>query len=514
MARPALNGDEHRFAQELRTWRERRGLTKKALAEAMAYDASRVSHIESGRQPPTEEFTRQAETVLQTGGTLWACWEAIAAGRFGLSVRPPERDLRTAEFVAWLANHSDASFLSLYSTVNRAVARLEAEPPSTRYAREHTRALVGRDQLARAIVSYYGERHPGGAFYRARVAGDEVLLSVLTRPEWLDPVDLGGGRDAFTYVPANPTWSTHLDDRGVSVAVDRLASAEVKGTVMVNNPLYRLLAVDLAAGQLAATITTVEFAEHALTTELIEGELLGAVTASNVIVPLRDIYIPSIDSVFALRDRACVGGAVSLFAAARRRPGGGRDYVMFMQERSGTVLNLAGKLAVVPKGFHQPTGEPADEAQLSVTLRRELEEELLGRRDLEQVGGSTHHVDLLHAQRLTEPMAWLLDRPGTLRTECTGFGFNLVTGNYEFACLIVVEDDDWWDQFGHLVEMNWEAERVHRYSSLDTEGLTALVADPRWGNESLFSLLQGLRRLGSTGDPERVAVPRIEPELR
>jgi transcriptional regulator with XRE-family HTH domain len=83
VARPALTGDERRFAEELRRWRERRGLTKKALAAAMAYDPSRVSHVEAGRQPPTEEFARQAETVLQTGGELWACWEAIAASRFG-----------------------------------------------------------------------------------------------------------------------------------------------------------------------------------------------------------------------------------------------------------------------------------------------------------------------------------------------------------------------------------------------------------------------------------------------
>jgi transcriptional regulator with XRE-family HTH domain len=510
VARPALNGDERRFAEELRTWRERRGLTKKALAAAMAYDPSRVSHVEAGRQPPTEEFARQAEAVLQTGGELWACWEAIAASRFGLSARPPERDLRTTEFIAWLADHSSESFMSLYSSVNAAVARMQAEPPSRRYARDHARGLVARDQLARAVVSYYGDGGPLGGFYGARVGDTEHLLSIFTRPEWLTPVDLTGGGDSFRYVPPSPAWFAEVENQGVTVALDRLALVEVKGTVMVNNPLYRLLDLELGHGRLDATVTTLDFAEHALTTELIEGELLGAIGASDTSrLPLRDVYLPSLDSVLALRDRACVGGAVSLFAAARRRPDGQRDYVIFVQERSSTVLNLAGKMAVVPKGFHQPTGEPANEAQLSVTLRRELEEELLGRQDLEQLSGATHHADLLHAQRLTEPMAWLLDRPDAFRMECSGFGFNLVTGNYEFACLIVVEDDEWWATFGHLVATNWEAERIHRYSSLDTEGLTALVADPRWGNESLFSLLQGLRRLGDSGEPARLALPVI-----
>jgi hypothetical protein len=107
-------------------------------------------------------------------------------------------------------------------------------------------------------------------------------------------------------------------------------------------------------------------------------------------------------------------------------------------------------------------------------------------------------------------MAWLLDRPDSFRVDCTGFGFNLVTGNYEFACLVVVDDEAWWDRFGHLVESNWEAERVNRHSTLDTAGLEALIADPRWGNESLFSLLQGLRRLGDVGNARRVASPTID----
>jgi transcriptional regulator with XRE-family HTH domain len=160
MAPPILSADEVQYTRELREWRERRGLSKKALAAAMAYDPSRVSHIEGGRQAPTEEFTRQAEAALQAGGALWARWEAIAASRFGLTSRPVERDLRTAPFIAWLADHSAASFGSLYAAVNAAVARLEAEPPSLRYDREHNRRHVSRAQLAEGIARYCGEPRP------------------------------------------------------------------------------------------------------------------------------------------------------------------------------------------------------------------------------------------------------------------------------------------------------------------------------------------------------------------
>ena len=171
----------------------------------------------------------------------------------------------------------------------------------------------------------------------------------------------------------------------MAAAVQRLASVEVNGTVMVNNPLYQLLDVDLGRGAVSATFTTVPFADHALTTELTEGELLAAVAATRDNLPLRDAYLPSIDTVFDLPGRACVGGTVSVLAIARQRAAV-RDYVLFTQERSATVLNLAGMLAVLPKGFHQPTGEPADEVRLWATLQREFEEELLGRRDLEQIG--------------------------------------------------------------------------------------------------------------------------------
>jgi transcriptional regulator with XRE-family HTH domain len=273
VARPVLNGDEARYARELRAWRERRGMTKKALAAATAYDPSRISHIESGRQAPTEEFTRHAEAALQTGGALWACWEAIAEARFGVPGRPPERDLRTAPFIAWLADHSTADFPSLYSAVNTAVARLEAEPPSMRLAREHRRRAVSREQLARAVASYYG-RPESGRLYRARVAGAAVTTSILTRPEWLDAgIELGVAHEVARFVPPSVGRRTELDGEAVGAAVERLAGVEVDGTVLVNNPLYRLLDVELSPGSLAATFSTIEFVDHVLTTELMEGEL-------------------------------------------------------------------------------------------------------------------------------------------------------------------------------------------------------------------------------------------------
>lgn len=75
-------GDAARqYAEELKRWRERRGLSKRGLALLMSYDRSYVSQIEGCHLPPTEDFTRRAEAVLTAGDALWACWEEYEAAK-------------------------------------------------------------------------------------------------------------------------------------------------------------------------------------------------------------------------------------------------------------------------------------------------------------------------------------------------------------------------------------------------------------------------------------------------
>jgi transcriptional regulator with XRE-family HTH domain len=514
MATPALNRDEavDRYARELTAWRERRRLTKKALADAMSYDPSYVSHIEAGRQLPTEEFTRQAEAVLGAGGALWDHWQQIEAARYSEPRRrPPTRELRLTDFISWLADHSSMGFPAVYAAVEQAAAQLDAEPRSEQLARQHGRRHVRRDQVAAAIADYYET----SGLYTVDVQGDDVCLSIYALPDWLAAVPLGGPHEYFEFVPPRSEFGPQLDDVTLSSAVRRLAAAELSDTVMVNNPLYRLLDFDVGPHELRATVTTVDFAAYALTTDMLGDELVDAIAAGGGPQRLRAIHLPDVETAVDLARRTCVGGLNALVAAARNpRPSRPADYVLLVQERSSTVLNLPGALAVIPKAFHQPTGEAAEEAPLSVTLLRELEEELLGRVDLEQLTEEAYrHVDPLHAMQTSEPLLWLLDRRNTFRTECTGFGFNLVTGSYDLLCLVVIDDPAWWDTFGHLVAANWESMRIRRYSSHDTAGLADLVHDPRWSNEGLFGLLQGLLRLGEIGDPARLALPPITVEM-
>ena len=111
------------------------------------------------------------------------------------------------------------------------------------------------------------------------------------------------------------------------------------------------------------------------------------------------------------------------------------------------------------------------------------------------------------------PIKWLVDRrqSDAYRAECVGFGINMVSGNYEFPCLIVIDDEEWWARYGGQVVANWEVARIRCYSSRDKAGLHALATDPGWSNEGLFAFLQGLRRLSRIGG-QRVNLPTIELE--
>jgi hypothetical protein len=433
-------------------------------------------------------------------------------------VPAPERDLTTVEFVAWLANHSATSFDDAYRAVASAADRLQKEAASVRHARSHRRNDVTRADLAAAMASYYDLQGDGAGLYRVSVAGVELTLSLLVEPSWIGAnVALGSPSERISF-EADAKAAVHLDEAMCRAAIGRLAEVEVADTVMVNSPIYRLMSIDLEPDAMRASVTLSDYASFALTADLMELELVDAVAAAGISIgpgslPARDRCMPSVQAAKAFESRHAAGGPAALLAIARPARGDRPpDYALLIQERSGRVLNAAGKLAVIPKAFHQPIGEPAEEALLSATVVREFEEELLGRQDLEQLSpDSWRRVDILHAEHRSAPMTWLLEHHGeAFRTECTSFGINLVTGTYEFGCLLVVDDESWWEQWGHLVEANWEAMRVHRYSSRDTAGLASLARDPRWSNEGLFAFLEGLRRLSELDQNGRVAIPTIE----
>jgi hypothetical protein len=388
--------------------------------------------------------------------------------------------------------------------------------------RAHRRAQINRSAIAQALSQYYGPDFNAHQTYAARCSGDRVLTSILTSSNWLDlALPLGTGRDDLEMSWGEQAREPALNEACATAAVKRIAEVLATSTRIVNAPLYRLTNLSASTAGIRGRFALADFASYALTMDLLENELIDTLTRSHAVkpgtLPLRDHYLPSINSVLTFDQRLCAGGPVALFAAARqpRRRNGRRDYVLLVQERSGRVLNAARKLAVIPKAFHQPLVDFSDDAHLSATIEREMEEELFGRVDLESIDGDQRQADPLHMTRLSPPMRWLMDHstdtPPSWRMECTGFGLNLVSGNFEFASLVVVEDESWWTEHGGAIEANWESDRLHCYSTLDREGIRHLVRDPTWSNEGLFAFLQGLRRLSEIGE-DRVDLPRIDLE--
>jgi hypothetical protein len=389
--------------------------------------------------------------------------------------------------------------------------------------RASRRRRIGRRGIADALGDYYPGQAGEHGRYAARFGhdGPEVVTSVLTCPDWLDlGCVLTADHDRLRLAGPAVGGDVPLDAGPADAAVQRLAETLVAGTRFADMPLYRLTGIDARNGEITGSLGITQFASYALTLDVLEGELCDALAVGVPPVrgslPLRDRYLPDFGSVLGVADRLCAGGALALCAFARPADPfrGPADYVLLVQERSGSVVNAARQLAVIPKGFHQPLTDFRGDARIAATLRREMEEELFGREDIDNTINEQHAADPMHPARLSAPMRWLLkENPGALRMECTGFGLNLVSGNFEFACLIVADSDDFWDRFGGQIEAGWESSSLRQYSSLDRDSLAELARDDAWSNEGLFAFLQGLRRLSKVGG-DRVDIPAIDWAMR
>lgn len=393
------------------------------------------------------------------------------------------------------------------SSRSRVAEKLATTDLQNLRARGELRGRVGLRDITRALDQYYRcAENADHDLYRVRCDGNLVETSILTRPEWLDisaPLHTNRGlRLADQYAGI----TREVDELAADAAIQRLVDFLITGGYFVNAPLYSLTSVAVEKGQVLGTARVVDFATYALTLDLLEGELADAIVSGvagkPLTLPLRDRYLPNLDSVTRIDQRLCVGGALALCAIARPadpRRGREADYLLLVQKRSGNVLNAAHRLAVIPKGFHGPLIDYSDDVQLVSTLEREMEEELFGRTDVDNTHTDPRAADPMHPSRLSAPMRWLDEHPETWTIECTGFGFNLVSGNFEAASLITITDEDWWRQFGGHVEANWESSALRQYSSLDRNTLTQLVNDPSWSSEGLFAFAQSLRRLAEVG---------------
>lgn len=180
------------FSAELTHWREVRGLSKKRLAAEMGFDPSYVSHIESGRHRPTEDFARRAESVLNSSHALWRRWQAFDGAR----------RLHDPDGVPREVAHADPS----------AGLVVEHEDSQLRYGEGHYHVVtrrrlhnVGAEPISRFLIRISVDRFPdeperSNQLYRADpLTWDELRLHAACEGEpmaWKAKHD----RDAFKEV--------------------------------------------------------------------------------------------------------------------------------------------------------------------------------------------------------------------------------------------------------------------------------------------------------------------------
>ncbi|MEV5600230.1 helix-turn-helix transcriptional regulator [Streptomyces sp. NPDC052299] len=195
------------FAAEVARWREVRGMSKRALARAMGFDPSYVSHVESGRHKPSEEFARLADEALNAGKAIWRRWGDYEQARVRATNRPAvptQASSRTEQPYATgsaLVVEHDAALLqydgSAYRLTMRRLLRNTGTEPITRY-------------LIRISVDRYpGDPERSNIHYRAHpLTWNELDLTATCRGEtmrWQAKHD----RDAFKEV-----WLLFDNERG------------------------------------------------------------------------------------------------------------------------------------------------------------------------------------------------------------------------------------------------------------------------------------------------------------
>jgi DNA-binding XRE family transcriptional regulator len=490
--------------------RKAAGYTQESLAAELHVAPSTIVRWEAGEYAPLPYLRPKLARLL--GCSRQQLDDLIREPDRGVGQLGPDIDFACD----WLDRQADRTSGASRRMVISGVASLDTAELRDQDIR---RSRVNRSDVASALVDYYGPRAGSHGMYVARFDDCEIATSIISRADWLDLACLltpNSERLELTSTVINGQIS--FDDVAARHAVNRLVDIAAREVRIADLPLYGLTSLDISENVIVGSLNLTSFLKYALTTDLVEGELIDAIAGGSTIepgrLPLRDTYLPSAASILDIESRSCVGGALALFAIARPadRYRGPADYLLLIQERAGHVLNTTGRLAVVPKGFHQPLSDHRAGAPISATLRRELEEELFGRDDVDNTLGERRIADPMHPNRLSEPMRWLDSDRDRLRLECTGFGFNLVNGNYEFASLMVIDDEEFWIRYGDRIEANWESIGLRQYSSLDRRFIAELIADESWSNEGLFALLQGLRRLGQTGG-SRVNLPKVEWDL-
>ncbi|MFG3104831.1 helix-turn-helix domain-containing protein [Streptomyces sp. NPDC048182] len=163
-----------RFAEELRFLRQERGVSLRALAEALGWDASQLSKMEKGQMLGGPEIVEALDLYYGTGRLLLTLWELAVADPTQFKER----------YRRYMVLESEAVSMWQYSP---------SIVPGLLQTPEYATELLSQGgwsgaELDRQVTARMGRREPllaeGGPHFRALLS-EAVLLSPLSNPsEW------------------------------------------------------------------------------------------------------------------------------------------------------------------------------------------------------------------------------------------------------------------------------------------------------------------------------------------
>jgi peptide deformylase len=166
-------------------------MAKKALAAAMGFDPSYISHIEAGRMHASEDFARRADTTLAAGGELWRAWRQAGPARPGIPSAPGNALVVEDDYAELYYDGS------VFRASQRRRLRNDGVEPVTQY------------MMRISVDRYPGQPERSNALYRERpLRWEELNLTATCDGEpmtWQPKAD----RDAF-----KEAWLCFENDRG------------------------------------------------------------------------------------------------------------------------------------------------------------------------------------------------------------------------------------------------------------------------------------------------------------
>lgn len=293
-----------------------------------------------------------------------------------------------------------------------------------------------------------------------------------------------------------------------------LADAKARGLRLWDQSIYRLHDFNLVNNSIRATFSIDRFMKYRLGIGALLDEAYQALidTEENIekilddrarYIPLREQFLPNSASMADFGSRMCAGGIH--VTVAFQRPDPDDDFVIPIQKRSPAISEGQDMISVLPQAFHQPTVDPKKEINLEESFYRELYEELFGGE--EAISGARRLRYDWYKYESPE-IQWFAKNKKEYRLVLTGFGLNLISGNYEFSLLCIVRSTSFWKDFGHKIVTNWEAVDVSTpmVSTRDTERIERLIQRPQWTGTGLFSFTRGLEYLADL-EPVKVKLP-------